>query len=97
MIRAVQDDLVTPVGQGRPAVLEVPDVVRPGRLEPARAERALASGQVGTLLPPRGDDDMGPGQRVDTQVSVAHGLHHMRRPALSTGKRRWLGRCLWLI
>ena len=40
VVRAVQDHLVTPAGQGGPAVGNVQDVVRPGRLEPARAERA---------------------------------------------------------
>ena len=72
VIGAVQDDFVPGAGQGGPAVGEVPDVVGRGGLEAARAERALTLGQVGALLPPRGDDDMGPGQRVDTQVSVAH-------------------------
>src|SRR5262249_36420003 len=72
VIRAVQDHFVTPAGQRRPAVGDVQDVIPTRRLQPARAERAPAAGQVGPVLPPRGDNDPGAGQRVDTQVRFAH-------------------------
>ena len=84
VIRAVQDDLVTPAGQGGPAIRDVPYVVRPGRLEAARAERARSFREVGTLLPPGGDDDMAARQRVDAQLSIAHEA----QPYAATRNRR---------
>src|ERR1700677_4907769 len=73
VLRAVQDDLVAPAGQGRPAVREMPDVKGLGGLEPARAERAQPIGTIRTLLPPWGDHHVSARQRIDPQVSVAHG------------------------
>ena len=84
MVRAMQDDLVTPVGQGRPAIGEVPDVIGPGRLKPAGAERALSRREIRTLLPPRGDNHGGARQWVDPQVSVAHRFHLMRNVQFSS-------------
>jgi hypothetical protein len=72
VVRAVQDDFVAPVGQGRPAIGEVPDVIGPGRLKAARTEWALSRREIRTLLPPRGDNDIGTRQGVDTQVGIAH-------------------------
>ena len=87
VVRAVQDHLMTPAGQGGPAVGNVQDVVGPGRLEPARAERAQAIRLVRPVLPPRGDDDAGARQRVDTQVSLAHGPPRAVGPTIQ-GRRR---------
>src|SRR5215469_6001259 len=53
VLRAVQDYLMAPVGQGGPAIGDAPDVVRAGSLPPARAERALAGREVGPVLAPR--------------------------------------------
>ena len=94
MVRAVQDHLVPPAGQGGPAIRDVPDVVRPGRLEPARAERARPLREVGTLLPPRGDDHVAARQRVDTQISLAHesapyAAARYRRAAGGNACRSW--------
>ena len=78
MVRGVQDDLVTPVGQGGPAILNVRDVIWVRRLEPARAEWAQPFRKIRALLPPWGDNYVGTRQRVDTQISVPHECHHMK-------------------
>src|SRR5215467_14885687 len=73
VVRAVQDHLMTPAAQPGPAVGNVPHVIGPGCLKAARAERAHAIGPIRPVLPPGGDDHVGTRQRVDTEISFAHG------------------------
>src|SRR5215472_14346771 len=52
VLRAVEDHLVTAVGQARPAVWNVQDVIRPRSLKPARTERARSFREIGPVLAP---------------------------------------------
>src|SRR2546422_868905 len=66
---------MTSVPQGGPAVGNVQDVVRPRRLEPARAERARPLRQVGPVLPPGGDDHVAAAARGIDAVLASPGPH----------------------
>lgn len=72
MVRAVQDNFVTSIGQRRPAIRNVRHVIGLRRLKPARAEGARPRRKIRTLLTPRGNNYIGTRQRVDAQISVAH-------------------------
>lgn len=72
MVRAVQDNFVTPVGQARPAIRNVHNIIWLRCLKPARAEGARPLRKIRTLLSPWGDNYVGTRQRVDAQISVAH-------------------------
>ncbi len=82
MAGAVQDHLVTLPREGRPAVLDAPHLVRPGRLEAAGAERARAFGQLRPVLAPRGDHDVGTGQRVHAQARFGHEPSRDEKPGV---------------
>ena len=72
MVRAMQDHFVTPLGQARPAIWNVQDVIWSGSLKPAWAERTQSIRKIRPALSPWSDNYVGTCQRVDTEISVAH-------------------------
>ena len=72
MVGAVQDHFVTPVGQARPTIWNVQNIIRTGRLKPARAERAHPIRMNRPMLSPWSDDHMGTCQRIDAETGFAH-------------------------